>query len=92
MKREEAKEKILGTTVNGKNFENGIIDEMFDSFDKEKKDIIYDAFRNRKTEDIVRELYLLIDGDNDLYEVCIGLYKYMDKTYKQELKEEILES
>ena len=89
MTREEAYYELIDKTVHGRHYENGYVNKMFDDFDKEKKDIVYDTFKNRKAEDIARELYLLIDGDNDLYEIVFNLYKCMDKTYKQEFKEAI---
>ena len=53
-------------------------------------DEMYDYFRFSQNKEIINVLLSLINGDNDLMEITIGLYMHLDETYKKQFLDEVL--
>ena len=53
-------------------------------------DEMYDYFRFSQNKEIINVLLSLINGDNDLMEIAIGLYMHLDETYKKQFLDEVL--
>lgn len=52
-------------------------------------DEVYDYFRFSQNKEIINTLLSLINGDNDLLEITVGLYMNLDETYKKQFLNEI---
>lgn len=56
----------------------------------ESLDEIYDYFRFSQNKEIINILLSLINGDNDLFEITVGLYMNLDETYKKQFLDEVI--